>query len=160
MSAHYCTNCPTCHGHCPVCIKCPQEREKCANCTTLDSSLARVTAERDALQQEVFRYANNPCGDRNHIGLEKVMLGARLPNPELGQNAAFIASLLGKLEADLAACREALTALLNRYVGLVNSGDAGFWNPEEEVEVQQARAALRPTREAGVPLTRPPERDA
>ena len=41
-----------------------------------------------------------------------------------------------------AAMKEALEGLLNRYVGLVNSGDAGFWNPEEEDEVKAARAAL------------------
>ena len=37
-----------------------------------------------------------------------------------------------------AACR----ALLNRYLALVNSGDAGNWNPEEEPEVIAVRRAL------------------
>jgi hypothetical protein len=38
--------------------------------------------------------------------------------------------------------REALAALLDRYTILVNSGDAGFWDPEEEDEVKLARQAL------------------
>lgn len=37
---------------------------------------------------------------------------------------------------------DALRGILNRYVGLVNSGDAGNWNPETEPEVIAARAAL------------------
>ena len=37
---------------------------------------------------------------------------------------------------------EALEKLLDKYVTLVNSGDAGFWNPEEVPEVIAARAAL------------------
>jgi hypothetical protein len=37
---------------------------------------------------------------------------------------------------------EALTGLLNRYVEMVNSGDCGHWNPEEEAPVQLARKAL------------------
>jgi len=36
-----------------------------------------------------------------------------------------------------------LKALLGRYVALVDSGDAGFWNPEEEDVVIYARTALR-----------------
>ncbi|MFM6996942.1 MAG: hypothetical protein ACKOXL_07605, partial [Limnohabitans sp.] len=38
--------------------------------------------------------------------------------------------------------REALEAILDHYVNLANSGDAGFWNPEEEPEVIGVRAAL------------------
>jgi hypothetical protein len=32
--------------------------------------------------------------------------------------------------------------ILNHYIRLADSGDAGFWNPEEEEEVIKARAAL------------------
>ena len=38
--------------------------------------------------------------------------------------------------------REALAALLEHYLSLVNSGDSGFWDPEEEDVVKDARAAL------------------
>lgn len=36
----------------------------------------------------------------------------------------------------------ALKAITERYVDLAGSGDCGFWNPEEEPEVQAARAAI------------------
>lgn len=35
-----------------------------------------------------------------------------------------------------------LKALLNRYIGLINSGDCGSWDPETEPEVIRAREAL------------------
>jgi hypothetical protein len=38
--------------------------------------------------------------------------------------------------------RTALNGLLDRYVQLISSGDCGFWNPEEEDVVKEARAAL------------------
>lgn len=37
---------------------------------------------------------------------------------------------------------EALESLIIKYVRLVNSGDAGFWNPEDDKEVIAARAAI------------------
>jgi len=37
---------------------------------------------------------------------------------------------------------EALAGLLEHYLSLVNSGDAGFWDPEKEAQVIAARAAL------------------
>lgn len=40
------------------------------------------------------------------------------------------------------ALEKALRGLLDRYTGLVNCGDCGFWNPENEPEVIAARAAL------------------
>ena len=36
----------------------------------------------------------------------------------------------------------ALRDLLDRYIGLVNCGDCGSWNPEDEQPVIDARAAL------------------
>lgn len=37
---------------------------------------------------------------------------------------------------------EALENVLRRYTDLINSGDAGNWDPEEEDEVKAARAAI------------------
>lgn len=37
---------------------------------------------------------------------------------------------------------EALERLLESYTDLVNSGDCGFWNPEEEEIIIAARAAI------------------
>lgn len=59
------------------------------------------------------------------------------------------------------AMREALEGMVRMYVALVDSGDAGFWDPEEVPEVKAARAALsRPAGEgasATVPAARPDE---
>lgn len=52
------------------------------------------------------------------------------------------------LERENAALREALQQLLTRYTELVNSGDCGNWNPEKEMEVRDARAALAARAEA------------
>lgn len=46
---------------------------------------------------------------------------------------------------ELVAMREALAGLLDHYVQLVTSGDAGFWNPEKEEIVIAARKALTST---------------
>lgn len=42
---------------------------------------------------------------------------------------------------------EALENLLNRYTGLVNCGDCGFWDPETEEDVINARKALTSARQ-------------
>jgi hypothetical protein len=39
--------------------------------------------------------------------------------------------------------KAALEGMLRLYTGLVNSGGAGFWDPEEEPEVIAARRALK-----------------
>lgn len=36
----------------------------------------------------------------------------------------------------------ALQGLLDRYVGMINSGDCGHWDPEQEAEVIAARKAI------------------
>lgn len=43
---------------------------------------------------------------------------------------------------DFETMRTALQQLLTRYTELVNSGDCGNWDPETELEIQDARAAL------------------
>lgn len=54
------------------------------------------------------------CNDRNHDGLRRVLNGQRLPDPTLGQDAALVASILGKYEkqaateAQIQAAREEL----------------------------------------------------
>lgn len=37
---------------------------------------------------------------------------------------------------------EASKELLKHYLGIVNSGDCGFWNPEEEAQVINSRKAI------------------
>lgn len=48
-----------------------------------------------------------------------------------------------RLKAKAETRRKALQELLARYVGLVNCGDCGFWDPETEKEVKAARRALQ-----------------
>ena len=50
--------------------------------------------------------------------------------------------------------REAMQALLDRYTSLVNCGDCGNWNPEEEPCVIAARAALARAEAAAPELIR------
>jgi hypothetical protein len=49
-------------------------------------------------------------------------------------------------EAVIAELGEALAAITEHYVDLVNSGDAGNWDPEEEEPVIRARTALAKAR--------------
>lgn len=46
------------------------------------------------------------------------------------------------LERKLNALEKAARAHLDRYIALVNSGDAGNWNPESEEHVINLRRAL------------------
>lgn len=66
-------------------------------------------------------------------------------NEEDDRKAVINALLKAQLKKDLEASsktRTALQRLLHHYLSVVNSGDAGFWNPEEEDEVIMVRQAL------------------
>lgn len=52
--------------------------------------------------------------------------------------------------------REALKNLLDRYVGLVESGDCGSWDPGQETAVKAAHAVLKATDPR--PMERPNDR--
>lgn len=45
-------------------------------------------------------------------------------------------------KAEYMALAEAASDMLEKYVALANSGDAGFWDPEKVPEVIALRAAL------------------
>lgn len=82
----------------------------------------------------------------------------------MGRRRSYIAKTCGDDEQDaadaqrlvngwnalplVAVAEKALADLLNMYVGLVNSGDAGNWDPETEPEIIQSRAALIAIRES------------
>lgn len=51
--------------------------------------------------------------------------------------------LLDEAVSEIDLLRVALNGMLEHYVGLVNSGDAGHWDPEGEAVVVMARAALK-----------------
>ncbi|VTU32165.1 hypothetical protein H4CHR_02956 [Variovorax sp. PBS-H4] len=61
-------------------------------------------------------------------------------SPASLENAANLALMAAAPELSAA-----LSALLDRYVALANSGDAGNWDPETEGAVKDARAALAKT---------------
>lgn len=48
---------------------------------------------------------------------------------------------LASLQSENERLRAACVRMTEHYVRLANSGDAGFWNPEEEDVVKEARAA-------------------
>jgi hypothetical protein len=50
--------------------------------------------------------------------------------------------MAGERKANDDAMLAALKAITKRYVDLAGSGDCGFWDPENEPEVKQARAAI------------------
>lgn len=50
---------------------------------------------------------------------------------------------VGRLEVENERFRKALVAMIDMYVALVESGDAGFWDAEKVPEVIEARAALQ-----------------
>jgi hypothetical protein len=88
--------------------------------------LSDIQRERDQYREQLIREQANPAG-----------------------NAAFenaITALKTADERDMMAT--ALRNLLNRYVGLVNCGDCGNWDPEAEEEVIFARSLLKPYLEA------------
>ena len=53
--------------------------------------------------------------------------------------------LIAKLQADNELLREALIEQTGAWCDLVNSGDAGNWNPEDDDEVIKSRKALAAT---------------
>jgi hypothetical protein len=48
----------------------------------------------------------------------------------------------GECAAEIARLRAALIEVVDLYCSLVNSGDAGFWDPEKVDEIKHARVAL------------------
>lgn len=59
------------------------------------------------------------------------------------QNAEANAAFIVKAVNNHYSLKEALELMLERYVDLVNCGDCGSWNPEEEVRVIKAREAIK-----------------
>jgi hypothetical protein len=89
-------------------------------------ALVKGNADFNALLSPPEGY-DGPCWTAHFIG------------PDQNKVAAEIKRRWDSFEA----MRKALEGLTAMYVAMVNSGDCGFWNPEEEAEVIAARAALR-----------------
>jgi hypothetical protein len=63
----------------------------------------------------------------------------------VGLQAGTVVQAVNERESLLAqrdALRDALMMILNHYKSLVNSGDCGNWNPDEEPQVIQAQSVL------------------
>jgi hypothetical protein len=102
----------------------------------------------------------------NHLTTEAPDLGSGHPGTVPANllldamNIAFDARLSSIHRAtENTALRRALVGLLDRYVGLVESGDAGFWDAEKEQCVINARDALA-LNVGGISLTGGAEHDA
>lgn len=82
---------------------------------------------------EIWRHYRDEMGNRvsHPIGEAVAVPGLehqQLPNAKVMAAAPLLLS--------------ALVEVLEHYCSLANSGDAGFWNPEDEPEVKRARAVL------------------
>lgn len=64
-----------------------------------------------------------------------------------GPNAKAMAAFIVRAVNSHEALVKALETFVEEYTDLVNSGDAGFWDPEKEPKVIAARAALTSARE-------------
>ena len=67
------------------------------------------------------------------------MLGGKLGESQRKAIQREVPKLLARIKR----LEEALEGTVKRIVDLANSGDAGFWNPEEGPEIIAARAALK-----------------
>lgn len=67
---------------------------------------------------------------------------ARIADQLTEWQAKALASQHNSTESKLHKRTEALEGMLEKYVALVNCGDCGNWNPEEEPVVIAAREAL------------------
>lgn len=54
--------------------------------------------------------------------------------------------VFNQLLSDNEEMEKALIVIFERYLSLANSGDAGFWDPEDEDEVKLARTTLQKLR--------------
>lgn len=66
------------------------------------AEVAAALAEIETLREE--------CRDRNHVGLDRVLSGVRLPDGSLGQDAAFVAHVIATLERERDDLRSKLSA--------------------------------------------------
>ena len=62
---------------------------------------------------------------------------------EKRKDIVYLATEKAKLEDRIKRLEEALEGTVKWIVDLANSGDAGFWNPDEQSVIIAARAALK-----------------
>jgi hypothetical protein len=117
--------------------------------------LDAARAERDAAKgcHDIHERANKSLREeRDHLAAALNRAAARAEKAEAEnwkdaeRRAADLVAAVRRSEqaalARVAKLEGALRVMLERFVGLVASGDAGSWDPESEPEVVAARAAL------------------
>lgn len=55
----------------------------------------------------------------------------------------YAAMYMQEAIGEIYSLHSALTDILSKYTALANSGDCGFWDPEQEPEVIKARKVLK-----------------
>lgn len=126
--------------------RCGREAARAADVQTiaaLQDENARLKAEVNMLREHNGRMLRNRYEETNQ---------------ELRRRVADCEAELATLKADAdrrereaEALRKASISFLDRYVALVNSGDCGNWNPEDEPQVQALRKALTQRQEQPKP---------
>ena len=84
-------------------------------------------------------------GDVWRVGcqLERELNAANAEIEEKRKDVVWLATEKAKLENYVMRLEEALEGTVKWIVHLADSGDAGFWNPEEQLVIIAARAALK-----------------
>ena len=83
-------------------------------------------------------YEGRPI-DKTYLTIHSDVLSTMVSEKAYDPQATKIRELQDRIKR----LEEALEGTVKCYVDLVNSGDAGFWNPEEQSVIIAARAALK-----------------
>jgi len=123
---------------------------------TLQDENARLKAEAGRLQKFQNAVAAELCVENEHgpVSDEAIVSAAKDTLAQLFDSSAELATLKAdadRREREAEALRKASISFLDRYVALVNSGDFGNWNPEDEPQVQALRKALTQRQEQSKP---------
>lgn len=129
-----------------------EEGTACANCHAPSHTF--IEQQRDDLRARLDAERKAHATTERLLNLRRKdyeTLEARLQAVETERDATDRAwqaqrekanTVIRDLERQRDALAAALTAMVDRYVSLVNSGDCGNWNPETEADVIAARKAL------------------
>lgn len=130
--------------------------EVLAELREVNAEIARLKAEAGRLQKFQNAVAAELCVENEHgpVSDEAIVSAAKDTLAQLFDSSAELATLKAdadRREREAEALRKASISFLDRYVALVNSGDFGNWNPEDEPQVQALRKALTQRQEQSKP---------
>lgn len=122
-----------------------EDRKAAAERAEQDRIAAEARAKADAEAAEARRGADEAAAEQRRIESEKAAAFA-VEAERARVNAEKAAAKKAKKLAQAQKCGPRLLAALHgmvdTYTALVNSGDAGNWDPEKDVPVVEARAAI------------------